>query len=291
MLVVSDGSTDGSFEFLENLKTSLNLFPIQQPNGGPASARNLGVQLAKGEVIIFLDDDVVPAPELIAEHMSTFQEHGMRAISLGPMLSPTDFQYSPWVQWEQDMLGKQYDALLQNKWAPTGRQFYTGNSAVARCFLLETGGFDPSFQRAEDVELAYRLIQKGLTFHFNPRAVGYHYAKRSFQSWVTTPYIYGKNDVLFHEKKGQTWIIPTVSDEFADRHILTRSLVRLCLDQPSFSKITIGLLKQIGVTSYWLHRSRLSRMSFSAIFNLCYYQGMADQLGGRRHFYEKMRHP
>lgn len=286
--VVCDGSTDGTIEYLENLRTPLNLFPVQQPNGGAASARNLGLQLAQGDIVLFLDDDVVPAPQLIAEHARLFHEHGMNIIVLGPMLSPEGFQYSPWVQWEQDMLVKQYEAMQQNKWAPTGRQFYTGNSSVARRFLLETGGFDPTFKRAEDVELAYRLAEKGLTFIFNPQAAGYHYAERSFSSWTSTPYAYGKNDVIFHEKKAQTWLIPTIRKEFPTRHPLTRRLVKLCLDRPFFSQVTIGLLKRIGTISYRLNRVRLSNLSFSAIFNLRYYQGMADQLGGREKFFESM---
>lgn len=286
--VISDGSTDGTIEYLEHLDTPLNLYPAQQPNGGAASARNLGLQLAQGEIIIFLDDDVVPAPQLVAEHARLFHEHGMNIIVLGPMLSPADFKYSPWVQWEQDMLVKQYDAMRKNQWAPTGRQFYTGNSSAARRFLLEAGGFDPSFKRAEDVELAYRLAEKGLTFIFNPLAAGYHYAVRSFDSWASTPYAYGKNDVIFHEKKGQTWLIPTMRKEFATRHPFTRSLIWLCLDRPVVSKVTIRLMKQVGIASYRFNRKRLSNLAFSAIFNLRYYQGAADQMGGRKIFFEQM---
>lgn len=286
--VISDGSTDGTIEYLQNLKTSLNLFPVQQPNGGAAAARNRGIQLAQGEIIIFLDDDVVPAPQLITEHARFFHEHGMNIIVLGPMLSPAGFQYSPWVQWEQDMLVKQYEAMLQDKWEPTARQFYTGNSSVARRFLIEAGGFDPSFRRAEDVELAYRLAEKGLTFIFNPQAIGHHFAIRSFASWTNTPYAYGLNDVIFCEKKGQTWLIPTVQKEFTSRHPFTRGLIKLSLGRPVLRKIIVGIMKQIGIASHRFNRVRLSNISFSAIFNLLYYQGMADQLGGRKVFFERM---
>ena len=58
------------------------------------------------------------------------------------------------------------------------------------------GGFDASFRRAEDVELAYRLAKQGLRFLFNPKAIGYHVAERSFNSWIAIPYAYGRNYVI-----------------------------------------------------------------------------------------------
>jgi len=288
VVVISDGSTDGTAEFLNQLTTPLNLVAIQQENGGPASARNHGLQIACGDIIIFLDDDVIPQPTLIQEHMRIFQEQGDHVIGLGPMITPLDHQLSPWVAWEQKMLVKQYDAMQRGDWAPTARQFYTGNSAAARQRLLDAGGFDPTFKRAEDVELAYRLADKGAVFVFNPDAVGYHYAERSFPSWLATPYAYGTNDVLFYQKKGQTWLLPTMRAEFHQRHVLIRALTRACLGRPGLGRFGIALLKQLALLSQRLGQEKWSYASFSGIFNLRYYQGVADQLGGRALFLNMM---
>ena len=73
------------------------------------------------------------------------------------------------------ILEAQYHDMITGKYAPTARQFYTGNASLAAKWLRRAGGFDESFKRAEDIELVYRLEDMGLRFHFNPQAIGYHY--------------------------------------------------------------------------------------------------------------------
>jgi glycosyltransferase involved in cell wall biosynthesis len=281
VVVVSDGSTDGTEEFLRSYQTPLQLKPIFQKNQGVAAARNAGLAQAKEDILIFVDDDVVPMPCLVGEHIHSQLGANGRRIVLGPMLTPPDFNMLPWVKWEQAMLMKQYKAMENRLWEPTARQFYTGNTSVPRKEVLDAGGFDPAFSRAEDVELAYRLASRGLTFLYNPQAVGYHYAQRSFDSWLKTPYLYGKNDVIFHQQKGQTWLLPTIAREFKTRNPLIRALVHLCLDRAILTRLVIQILKQISSASNYLGFVSLSNMTFSGIFNLRYYQGAADELGGR----------
>jgi hypothetical protein len=218
---------------------------------------------------------------------------------------------APWVQWEQAMLVKQYEDMANGRWLPTARQFYTGNTSLARRHLLEAGGFDPTFRRAEDVELAYRLAANGLRFVFNAEAIGYHYAERSFASWLAIPYAYGRNDVIFSRDKGQSWLLPTILYEFRQRRPLIRALTRLCLDRPLLTRFTISTLNQIANLAHRLlskvsskqlavsspddtaHRSLLTahylaalyRLAYSGIFNLRHYQGIADEMGGRTPFF------
>src|SRR5947209_6149687 len=68
VLVVDDGSTDGTPDILRHLVVRFALRLIEQAHGGPSAARNLGVANAGGELIVFLDDDVVPLPDLLLEH-------------------------------------------------------------------------------------------------------------------------------------------------------------------------------------------------------------------------------
>lgn len=293
IIVVSDGSTDGTDSFLIEPESPLNLVAGQQQNAGPAAARNLGVNLAKGELIIFVDDDVVPGPNLIGEHVKSHMQEGDKCVVLGPMLSPADFHMSSWVQWEQMMLYKQYADMEAGRWEPTARQFYTGNASLKRQYFIDSGGFDVSFRRAEDVELAYRLADNDLRFVFNPQAIGYHYVSRQFSSWLQTPYMYGRNDVIFTRDKGQSWLIPKVLEEFHTRHSMIRTLVWLCLSRPWASKIAISGLKQAAdLSSYFKHLipkiSALPRFAYSGIYNLTYYQGFVDELGDRHRFFDML---
>ena len=285
VVVVSDGSRDGTHEYLQSRSTSLHLVLVIQENLGPAAARNQGYLHAGGEIVLFIDDDVIPIPQLISEHLRCHGQHGENVVVIGPMLSPSDHNLSPWVSWEQSLLGEQYAHMLAGRWQATARQFYTGNTSLARRHLIESGGFDPAFRRGEDVELAYRLKDAGIQFIFNPGAIGYHYAERSFSSWLDIPYTYGKNDVIFTYQKRQSWLLPTIWREFHSRHVLIRALTNLCLDRPCINKLALGLLKQAALLGQSPGFDKISQLACSGIFNLRYYEGIAQQLGGRRAFF------
>ena len=289
VVVVSDGSTDDTNTFLSETAHQLRIVPVIQPNQGVAAARNHGVRRASGRLVLFLDDDVVPAPELVARHLALHNSGDATLIVLGPMLTPADFKMAPWVRWEQDALDKQYQAMQRGDWEPTARQFYTGNTSLVRQQILEAGGFDERFRRAEDVELAYRLADRGMHFVFEPRAIGWHYAERSFASWISTPYAYGRNDVIFTRDKGQQWLLPTVLREFHERHRLVRAVVHLCLGRQLLSAAAIRALRGTALIAERLGVEPVGRMSYSGIFNLRYYQGAADELGGRDQFFRQLR--
>jgi glycosyltransferase involved in cell wall biosynthesis len=289
VIIVSDGSTDGTHDYLATIQTPLNLRFVPQANAGPAAARNNGIRSASGEYILFIDDDVVPGPQLVVEHMRL---HAARPnlVVLGPMLNPPDFTHTPWVAWEQAMLEKQYAAMCRGDWEATARQFYTGNTSLPRQVLIDSGGFDERFRRAEDIELAYRLEKLGVEFCFTMSAVGYHYADRSFASWLQIPYTYGRYEVVF-SREGQPQLLEFVHAQFTQRNPLIQLIVRLCLDRPRISGLTEAGAKRMADIGYRLGGPgrRVARAAYSAIFNLRYYQGVADELGGRRVFYGSAR--
>lgn len=287
LIVVSDGSSDGTNEFLKNYSGPLELLPILKENGGVATARNAGYLAASGQLILFIDDDVLPNPDLIDRHLAAHKHQADDVVVVGPMLTPPDFNMAPWVAWEQAMLEKQYNAMGSGAWEPTARQFYTGNTSLARQLLIDAGGFDSSFRRAEDVELAYRLDAQGIRFVFDPTAVGYHYAERSFESWLNIPYAYGRNDVIFCRDKRQLWILPTLYREFGERHVLIQLLVKGCLDRPGVQNAVIAAFKTIGRVASSLNLKRIDLLAYSAIFNVRYFQGVADEIGGAALFFSQ----
>ena len=293
VVIVSDGSSDGTNSFLQGDVAPLRIRPFIQANQGPAAARNLGLQAAQGELVIFIDDDVVPEPHLVAEHVKTHQQHPGDVVVLGPMLTPPNFVLKPWVAWEQAMLYKQYADIAAGRWAPTARQFYTGNASLARRHVVAMGGFDVTLRRAEDVELAYRLADRGFTFVFNDQAIGYHYADRTFASWLQTPYQYGRNDVIFTRDRGQRWLLPKIMAEFQQRHTFVKGLTRLCLSRRQVSKLAVQGLCRAATASNDAGLPTFAQRLYSGIFNLSYYQGIADELHkgiadklqGRQHFF------
>ncbi len=284
VVVVSDGSSDGTDEFLQSPECPLPVVALRQENAGPAAARNRGVRAATGDLVVFLDDDVVPAPDLLATHLRHHQASGGDStVVIGPMITPADEVLSPWVRWEQDMLYKQYAAMERGDWTATARQFYTANASIARRHLVDAGGFDESFRRAEDVELAYRLADRGLTFTFATDAVVDHHAERSFASWLDIARQYGRNDVIFGRDLGQRWLLDSIATEFHGRHRLVQGLTRVCAPRPRLRRAAISTLQVTARAASALHMGPVSRQALSALYNLAYYGGMAEELGsGRR---------
>jgi GT2 family glycosyltransferase len=280
VIVVSDGSTDGTDEYLSSPAVPLPVLAFKQPNAGPAAARNRGLEGATGQLILFVDDDTVAAPDLVAAHLRRHEGPDDDLVVIGPMLTPDDYELSPWVQWEQDMLMKQYEAMRAGEYEATARQFYTGNASVARNHLRAAGGFDPTFRRAEDVELAYRLADRGLRFAFDPTAVVHHYAERSFESWLSAAYAYGRNDVVFGRDQGRTWLLESIAEEFHGRNPLVRGVARMCLPRPRLGGVVSNAMSTTARATGWAHVDPLARPLFSAVYNLAYYRGMADELGG-----------
>jgi GT2 family glycosyltransferase len=279
VVVVSDGSTDGTHGCLDELRSTMRLRWFAQPNRGPAAARNAGIQKAEGEFIVFIDDDVVPEPQLLGEHARSHREAGRDVVVLGPLLTPEGFEMTPWVRWEQDMLMKQYNAMLRGDWSATARQFYTGNASLRRSHILAVGGFDEGFRRAEDVELAYRLADKGLDFVFNMQAAGAHFAERSFRAWLDAAYSYGRNDVIFARDRNQKWLLSAIHGEFRERHSLIQLLVRLCRGQSLPTWIANAALKLAADAATLVRASDIERGAYSGLFNLQYYNGLFNELG------------
>jgi glycosyltransferase involved in cell wall biosynthesis len=285
IVVVSDGSSDGTHAYLESLRTAGRVrFAVQQ-NRGPAAARNAGVALAVGDYVLFIDDDVVPEPQLMSEHWLAHQRAAREVAVVGPLNSPPDFKMSSWVAWEQAMLVKQYNALNSGEWAASARQFYTGNASLRREHLLAAGGFDEKLRRAEDVELAYRLADRGLGFVFEMKAAGLHYAERSFRSWLDAAYAYGRNDVAFGRDRQQAWLLPQVRREFEQRNALVRVLARSCLGRPFATSSVCLALKAVVHAGGWAGVNGLTRQACSGLFNLRYYQGFCDELGDPEFFF------
>lgn len=280
VVVISDGSTDGTNEYLASGKTPLPVVSVEQANQGPAAARNRGVALATGDLVVFVDDDVVPARGLIDAHVAAHERLGPCFVVIGPMLDPPDHRMSPWVRWEQAMLAKQYTAIARGDFEPTARQFYTGNASLRRRHVLDVGGFDASFRRAEDVELAYRLADHGLRFAFEPEAAGYHYAERSFESWRSAASTYGRNDVVFARDVGRREIRDWLAEEYRGRHVVVRTLTRLCVPRSRTAAVVERGLLGLASLGDIVHSERITRQALSGIYNVAYYSGVADELGG-----------
>ena len=285
VVVVSDGSTDNTNDFIQHFHPKFEFHALVQNNSGVAAARNQGVNKSIGEIVLFLDDDVVPATNLLETHANA-HEACPKSVIIGKMLTPKNYALSPWAWWEQEQLARQYYEIENGLWNPTPRQFYTGNASVRRKYILEAGGFNPLFLRAEDIELAYRLEKLGLEFKLRSDAIGYHYVERSYESWLKIADAYGKNDVIFGQDPDRKWIVPVIFQEYHQRHPITRVLVKASVGRDAAVKNIEKAIRPIGFLGFQLKKMNLSKWAFSLIFNLHYYYAVSQALGGRQNFFQ-----
>ena len=283
VVVVDDGSTDGTEELLHELKrvASFPLVPLSQANAGPARARNRGAITALGDVLIFLDDDTEPHPGCVAAHAAL---HAGREnlVAIGPMLpDPVRKDDEPlWIAWEHAMLRKQYDAFATREWWPPGpNHFYTGNASLRRDLFLSVGGFDATYTRQEDVELAHRLAaRKRVEFTFAPEASVYHRPLRTFESWANVPVFYGRFDVERARRGDVGWDL--IRHAYAGRNRLTRMLARAEWACPKLSPLLRTSLKRSADALWAKRKDRFALATLSALYNLRYLDGAREALGG-----------
>jgi glycosyltransferase involved in cell wall biosynthesis len=191
VLVVLDGCSDGSAEMLRNYSAPYTLRFIEQEKQGSSVARNQGANQARGELLIFLDDDVEATPGLIQAHLDAHRGPGERVV-IG--------YYPPALAGQKAYLSLElqgwWEAMFQGMHQPGHRFWYTdmlsGNFSISKKVFCNLGGFDPNMPVHEDYELGVRLIRAGVAFAFEKTALGLHHEqsdltrslKRKFQEGV-----------------------------------------------------------------------------------------------------------
>ena len=178
VVVVDDGSGDDTAQVLATFGDRVRSF-TQERNAGPAAARNRGIAEARADLILFLDDDIAAAPDLLSTHLALHAAAADPALGvLGRVDWAADLTVTPFMAW-LDRSGLQfgYDTWLrEGPVVPPYAAFYTANLSMHRALLTEAGGFDERFPYAafEDMELAFRLADRGFRLDYRPAARGFH---------------------------------------------------------------------------------------------------------------------
>lgn len=275
LVVTVDGESEGSTDFLADLTRTFRVTVLTQTRSGPAAGRNRAMAAASGDVLVFLDDDVIPLPGLIERHIAVHRAH-TDAVAIGPMLPPRDDHLPAWLRWEAVTLRKQYDAMLRGEYAPTPRQFYTANASVRRNHALAVGGFDESFTRAEDVEFAYRLADRGLRFHFVPEAAVIHEPMRSWDGWLDVAREYGRHAVIFQRDRGRDQL-RLAYEEWHSRHPLNRLVARICVGHEYRTKALRRIAGAVARREGGRRWAQVQMGLCSAAYSAGFWQGVAEE--------------
>jgi glycosyltransferase involved in cell wall biosynthesis len=167
VVLVNDGSSDATPATIAaaRQRATCAFTVVDQPNAGLARARNAGIARATGRRIIFIDDDVLPTPVFVEEHLRSDQAHPA-AIVRGAVIATESFERLPVPAWTPANY--------------SGNFFWTSNVSVPLATIRRVGNFTESFREYgwEDIELGLRLRAAGVRGIFNRFAVAFHYKPR-----------------------------------------------------------------------------------------------------------------
>jgi glycosyltransferase involved in cell wall biosynthesis len=182
VIVVIDGSTDGTDKALRSKKYPFKLTIVEQPNKGRAAARNSGVKEAKADILLFVDDDMRLEPDVLNRHIE-LQHKTPGGFIMGTAredhkLAQTDFQ--------------NYRAYLSSIWEPktSERQseeeifLMAAHVSVDKAIFLKLGSFDERLTDAEDFDLALKAHCQNVPIYFHNEIIGWHDDLVTCQSYI-----------------------------------------------------------------------------------------------------------
>jgi GT2 family glycosyltransferase len=194
LVVVLDGSDDGSLEALRALPLTIPLRVHPQENRGRAAARNVGLALAANELVWFLDDDLVPAPGLLQRHRRAHRRDRPEIV-MGICRLPHEAPAPPAAREWWDA----HHAELRRSDIVDRFDFFTvANTSGPTEVFRSAGGFDERLvgYGGEDYELGARLLDAGVRIRFDGDALAWHPEYASFRELVRRQRSIGRNTVL-----------------------------------------------------------------------------------------------
>ncbi|HTT88298.1 MAG TPA: glycosyltransferase [Acidimicrobiales bacterium] len=184
VIIVDDGSIDDTPETLKGLQksTSLRLVTLRGNGSGAAAGRNLAWRAASAPIIAFTDDDCVPSPGWLVAGLEVMNRPGRRVVA--GRVRP--------IRGEEHKLGP--FSYIPSVDASNAFWFATANAFFLKADVERVGGFNEGFARAEDTDLAWRIIDTGAEPTFASDAVVCHEVRepglwqlvREQPSWAET---------------------------------------------------------------------------------------------------------
>ncbi|MFC2088647.1 glycosyltransferase family 2 protein [Calditrichota bacterium] len=174
IIIVDDGSNDNTSEVLSKLinyrNNSIKIF--KQQNNFSGSARNIGIKNASADIILSLDDDILADPNLIEQHLEVHKKYpNLETAVVGKVITSNrgiDIMNPDNRKISSIGITRHGDTLVDVNY------FTTTNMSLKREFVVEAGLFTPGLSRMDDMDLAFRLKDKGLKLIYCPEAACIH---------------------------------------------------------------------------------------------------------------------
>lgn len=195
VLLIDDGSTDNTREIASEFPQVIYHY---QANKGLSVARNVGAELAEGEIVAYTDSDCEADEHWLRYLVTAMEDQRVQAIG-GPNITPLD---SSWVaRCVAASPGNPSHVMLDDQHA----EHVPGcNMAFVRAALLRMGGFDPQFRQAgDDVDVCWRFLDAGLPIGYASGAMVWHHRRPSVKAYARQQKGYGRSEAMVHFKHPQ----------------------------------------------------------------------------------------
>lgn len=233
VVLINDGSQDETAAIIEHAQRTapVRFKAVTHSNRGLARSRNVGIEMASGQRIIFIDDDVLPMPNFVEEHLRTARRHPRDVVRGGVIMTES------------------FDRLPAPFWSPlrdySANYFWTSNVSVPVETLRRVGGFNENFREYgwEDIDVGLRLRQEGLRSHVNPKALAFHYKPKLRAGRVVGMVAQARAQARTAIELGrlhQTWRVPLATGNEPVQRNLQR-LGKIVLP----AKLTLGYFTQL----------------------------------------------
>ena len=201
IIVVDDASTDGTENLMERQFLD-GITYIRQEKLGPAAARNSGIAASVGEYLLFTNDDTYPEPDLLSKHLAAHEKYGGKCGVLGYARWADEVEVTPFMHYITEVGGGQFSYFrITDPENVPWQYFYTCNISLARDWLeSEPFATDMRYPILEDVELGYRLKQKGFNLKFLKDAVVFHDHQIDYAGFLQRQYKGGQIAVWLADK-------------------------------------------------------------------------------------------
>ena len=192
VIVVDDGSTDDTPQIVRRFP---NVRTISQPNLGLSAARNAGITGASGQIIAFTDSDCRADEDWLHYLVGDLLANDWAGIGGHNLLPPDDSCLAAAVVVSP---GGPAHVMLTDREA----EHIPGcNMAFYKWALDEIGGFDPVFRKAgDDVDVCWRLHQRGHKLGFSPAGFVWHYRRSTVRAYLRQQNGYGEAEALLSRK-------------------------------------------------------------------------------------------
>lgn len=201
VVVVNNNSTDNTDEIVKNQKFPVSLSVIHEKIPGPAAARNAGARASSGEFLIFIDNDILTAPDFLQRHCERL-EANRNSWFVGQVINLPEQEATVFGKYRKSLFPEvSADAGLTQTDGITGQ-----TTSMRRADFEKLGGFDENFNVAsgEDKELAMRAMESGIKIYYDPAIVVFHndWAGSSIADFCRRQRIYTQTEPFFWRKYG-----------------------------------------------------------------------------------------